>query len=152
MGVGVVSTSDTGRELGYLHWPHEELAKAMVQAESDIEYLQGQLREMEEERDQFHRESRESAQTLGRILLALGHNACWPTSEPGEASNLQRPGARHRRFTRHVKVPDSKGMGSDTCSCGAAWLLDPNVCVNMHAEYVGRVSRERAERSSWSPL
>jgi hypothetical protein len=77
-------------EYRYSDWTHEALARAMVQAEGDILELREQLQGVEEERDRFYRESRDSATILGRILLDLGHNACWPKSDPDISPGFRR--------------------------------------------------------------
>jgi hypothetical protein len=116
-------TSSAGRELQYLHWPHEELAKAMVQAENDIKELKRELEGLREERGRYYEESRESSRILGGIIRLLRDEGVEMHDNPAHGDS-GRP-VRPYRFHRHA----GSNSISDFCACGAQWLMAADRCV-----------------------
>jgi hypothetical protein len=132
-----MGSTEAGRLLAFLHWPHEDLAKAMVQAEDDIRILTEERREAVAERDQCYEESRRSAAQLGGIIRILRDDDLLDGSDLlDDAPALREAAARPRRFTRAVAVEPKEfhSYFKDTplgeqCSCGAQWLRLAERCV-----------------------
>lgn len=122
--------SEAGRELGYLHWPHEELAKAMVQAERDIEALKAHVNEIAEERDQYWAESRRSAAQLGRIFVILRDDEIDPHENPARGGS-GRPVRRRMLPVEPKQLHQYVGSNGifDLCACGTQWLVQADRCV-----------------------
>lgn len=138
-----MGSTEAGRLLAYLHWDHEDLAKAMVQAEDDIEDLKLEMEEVMRDRDRYHRESRESAGILGGILRVLEEKGMFleglgPVIRegllPDDAPALREAAARPRRFVREVAPGRSHGFSREDdlgalCACGNQWLVQAERCV-----------------------
>lgn len=137
--------SEAGRELAYQHWDKDDLVRALMQAEGDLkvelrrareleEALLGiqrehaergrQVKEVKEERDRYYEESRDSADTLGKIILALRHGGIDLYGEDS-AAPMGRP--VRRSGTHFYRGGDA--IGGAVCNCGLQWLAAANRCV-----------------------
>lgn len=118
--------SDVGRELGYQHWDQDDLVRALMQAEDDIKGMKKLLAEATEERDQYYRESRDSATKLGKVIGVLRDE------DPSDAAPLvtgRHPRSRYRLMPEPVhRFCHADGI-SAVCSCGAQWLVQADRCV-----------------------
>jgi hypothetical protein len=115
--------SRAGRELDYQHRDKDMLVASLMQAEDDIRSLKADLVGLEEERDQYLRESRDSAMILGGIVRLLRDRewmAEWdvPSSPSGH-------GVRPRQLHRLSR----DGALGGVCVCGQQWLISADRCV-----------------------
>jgi hypothetical protein len=116
----------------YMTWGHDTLIDALVQAEADLKALRAELKEAEEEREQYYQESRDSARTLGGIIKLLRDE---DLELPGDSA-LRGVAQRPQRFGRAVGPEvvhryDKEGSSSPyhLCVCGNQWLTQSGRCV-----------------------
>lgn len=144
--------TEAGRELNYRHWDKAGLVRALMQAEDDIKDLKADLENLQDERDQYLEESRESAKILGGILRVMADNDMFlsglgPLIREGQlpdvAPALEAAARRPRRFIQddapaprrrgNLLVTEHRSVGSngifDLCACGAQWLVQADRCV-----------------------
>lgn len=112
------------------------LVDALIQAEADVKGLQADLVAVKEERDQYYRESRDSATTLGRIIGALRDDGLYSLGDIDDVPQDRRLGERPRRSGRPVEPKefhryDAKGSTGPyhLCVCGNQWLTQAGRCV-----------------------
>jgi hypothetical protein len=118
--------SDVGRELNYRHWDKGDLVRALMQAEDDLKEQRQFNLSLREERDQYYRESRDSAVQLGKIIAVLRDQ------DPSDVVPLvtgRHPRSRYRVTPEPAHRFSHEDGISAVCACGAQWLVQAGRCV-----------------------